>query len=867
MQNLSFFFFFFQAEDGIRDLYVTGVQTCALPISGHGPPSTARQRARRLHLSVDGEFRHVVAPALLRLARRSRRRLRIRGDARRGCFADDRRDGSRAGAAGSGLQGRHRAAPCLVAARASGGAQPCLRAHERSDDQGRGVRVHPHRVRLGGAAGLVVGRGGAALRRRQRDSRRAPRLDGARSQAPPRISHRRKHRHHLHRPRARPRLPRQRHARAGGVGTDRGALSRLQPFGVQEPALLRRRQRPRRNGPTRHGTSGRTCSRHAVHGFRVPHRLGGDLGTPSVQRVCLRMAHLPGDSAESAAAAVGAQVSGTGDRCAARAFRGAGRGLLREGVRDYVPRTPQNSRRRRGARGRSLFARRDVRAGRPVPRRGNPGELLHRRARPRGPDARGGSAGAANGNQVADDRSHRREPQLVQRTAPVRADCRCRVARCLHHPPLGVPRDAAFRALGLRLPRCKRGDAIHRGQFRAAHPARVRDSRVSCARGNLYAGTRGYATRADAGPSARPPLGCPVFTCRQKRRLHRRCAQSCPVPHDPRLPDAGFRCAGRAARGARHMAMILDALVRVGQVLLVLLLAPLLTGYVRKVKAHLLRRRGPPIIQPYRDLLKLLRKEAVLADNASWVFRVAPYVIFATTWVAAALVPTFATGLVFSAAVDLIAIVALLGSARFMLALAGLDVGTSFGGMGSSREMMIASLAEPAMLMIAFTLSLLAGSTQLSSVAAFMQGTGVGLRASLAMALVALVMVAIAENARIPVDNPATHLELTMVHEAMILEYSGRHLAVIELAGSLKLLLYLSLIGCVFAPWGVAVAGQDVIAYAGSLVVYVIKLAIGGLMLAVFETVIAKMRVFRASDFLGAALMLGLLAALLLFVS
>jgi formate hydrogenlyase subunit 4 len=315
------------------------------------------------------------------------------------------------------------------------------------------------------------------------------------------------------------------------------------------------------------------------------------------------------------------------------------------------------------------------------------------------------------------------------------------------------------------------------------------------------------------------------------------------------------------------MAVILDALVQLGQLLLVLLLAPLLTGYVRKVKARMLRREGPPIVQPYRDLLKLLRKEVVLADNASWVFRVAPYVIFATTWVAAALVPTFATGLVFSSAADLIAIVALLGSARFMLALAGLDVGTSFGGIGSSREMMIASLAEPAMLMIAFTLSLLAGSTQLSSVATFMQGTGVGLRVSLAMAMVGLIMVAIAENARIPVDNPATHLELTMVHEAMILEYSGRHLAVIEAAASLKLLLYLSLIGCIFVPWGVAVAGEGLSVYAISLVVYAVKLAIGGFLLALFETAIAKMRVFRVSDFLGVALMLGLLAALLLFVS
>ncbi|HWJ01816.1 MAG TPA: NADH-quinone oxidoreductase subunit H [Burkholderiales bacterium] len=315
------------------------------------------------------------------------------------------------------------------------------------------------------------------------------------------------------------------------------------------------------------------------------------------------------------------------------------------------------------------------------------------------------------------------------------------------------------------------------------------------------------------------------------------------------------------------MAVILDLLVQLCQMLIVLALAPLLTGYVRKVKAHLLRRQGPPVLQPYRDLLRLVRKEAVVAVSASWVFRVAPYLVFGTTWVAAALVPTFATGLIFSYAADMIAIVALLGSARFMLALAGLDVGTSFGGIGSSREMMIASLAEPAMLMAVFTLSLLAGSTQLSSIAASLQSPEIGLRISLALALVALVMVAIAENARIPIDNPATHLELTMVHEAMILEYSGRHLALIEAASNLKLLLYVSIIACVFFPWGIAVSGQGFGAYLLGASIYLVKLAGGGFLLAVFETVIAKMRVFRVPDFLGAALMLGFLAALLLFVT
>jgi len=315
------------------------------------------------------------------------------------------------------------------------------------------------------------------------------------------------------------------------------------------------------------------------------------------------------------------------------------------------------------------------------------------------------------------------------------------------------------------------------------------------------------------------------------------------------------------------MAVILDLLVQGAQMALVLLLAPLLTGFVRKVKARLLRRRGASVLQPYRDLLRLLRKEVVLAENASWLFRATPYLIFAATWVAAALVPTFAAGLMFSWTADLIALIALLASARFFLALAGMDVGTSFGGIGSSREVMIASLAEPAMLLIVFTLALVAGSTQLSTVAAFMASPAVGLRVSLGLALIALVMVAIAENGRIPVDNPATHLELTMVHEAMVLEYSGRHLAMIEFAASLKLLLYVSLIACLFGPWGMAISGAGPAAYAIGAAAYVAKLAAGGFLLALFETAVAKMRVFRVPEFLGAALMLGLLGTLLLFVS
>jgi formate hydrogenlyase subunit 4 len=309
------------------------------------------------------------------------------------------------------------------------------------------------------------------------------------------------------------------------------------------------------------------------------------------------------------------------------------------------------------------------------------------------------------------------------------------------------------------------------------------------------------------------------------------------------------------------------ALFELLQLALLVALAPLLTGLVRKLKARLNARIGPSLLQPYRDLLRLLRKEAVLAPNASWLFRTIPYLVFAAIWLAAAIVPTFATGLALSRTADLIALVALLASARFALALAGMDVGTSFGGIGASREMMIASLAEPAMLMVTFTVALVVRSTSLPHIADYLLTHHVGIRISLLLGLVSLLIVALAENARIPVDNPATHLELTMVHEAMVLEYSGRHLALIEAASMVKLLLYISLIAAVFFPWGMARDLGDAPAVAVGLLSYGAKLALGGAVLALLETSIAKMRVFRLAEFLGGAFLLGLLAALFLYVS
>jgi formate hydrogenlyase subunit 4 len=297
------------------------------------------------------------------------------------------------------------------------------------------------------------------------------------------------------------------------------------------------------------------------------------------------------------------------------------------------------------------------------------------------------------------------------------------------------------------------------------------------------------------------------------------------------------------------------------QVLLYIALAPLLAGWVRKVKAHLQNRRGAAIWQPYQDLYKLFAKEARMAHTASVLFRAAPYIVFVATWLAAAAVPMLTSGLATAAIADVIVIAGLLALARFFLALAGMDVGTAFGGMGASREMFVSALAEPAMLMAVFTLAMTAHSTNLAAVVDYQLSGASLLRPSYMFALAGLVLVAIAETGRIPVDNPTTHLELTMIHEAMILEYSGRHLALMEWAAQLKLLLYGVLLVNVFFPWGIA---REVDAGALGLAVVVLfgKLLLLGAALAVSETVLAKMRLFRAPAFLNLALLFSLLGLL-----
>jgi len=295
--------------------------------------------------------------------------------------------------------------------------------------------------------------------------------------------------------------------------------------------------------------------------------------------------------------------------------------------------------------------------------------------------------------------------------------------------------------------------------------------------------------------------------------------------------------------------------------------APLVTGFVRLTKARLTRKKGPSPLQPYRDLYRLIRKETVVAENASWIFTGAPTFIAGTTLAAALLVPTFVFDAGLAAFADLLTLVGLLAAARFALALAGLDIGTSFGGIGASREMLIAAVAEPALWALIFSLALVAGSTRLADIAWFVQSPGLGLRISLLLAFVGFVMVAIAENGRIPIDNPATHLELTMVHEAMVLEYSGRHLALIEYAASLKLTLYIALIAAIFVPWGIADRNSGPAAEGFAILFFLAKLLGGACGLGFLEVTTAKLRVFRTPQFLGTALMLGLLAALLQLVS
>lgn len=296
-------------------------------------------------------------------------------------------------------------------------------------------------------------------------------------------------------------------------------------------------------------------------------------------------------------------------------------------------------------------------------------------------------------------------------------------------------------------------------------------------------------------------------------------------------------------------------------VLFALLAAPVLIGWVNQCRAWLQNRSAPPLLQTYRVLHKLFNKDSVVAHNATPLFRIAPYVVFGAMTLACGIIPTLSTDLPLARAADALALVGLFALARVFLSLAAMDIGTAFGTFGARREMMVGFLAEPALLMVLFTGSLIVRSTSLASIAAAFAHREFVIYPSLAFAGVAFTLVSLAENARIPVDNPATHLELTMIHEALTLEYSGRHLALIEWSASLKLYAYSCIGLALFFPWGIAgeIGPWSLLT---SLSLLVVKLGIGGALLAVVETISAKMRIFRVSEFLAGAFLLAVIGML-----
>lgn len=310
-----------------------------------------------------------------------------------------------------------------------------------------------------------------------------------------------------------------------------------------------------------------------------------------------------------------------------------------------------------------------------------------------------------------------------------------------------------------------------------------------------------------------------------------------------------------------------EIVTQVLEVVAALAAAPLFLGWVNQCRAWLSNRRAPSIWLPYRNIRKLFDKDAVLAESASPLFRIAPYIVFGTMVVAAGIIPSMGTRLPLVTAADAIALVGLFATARVFLSLAAMDVGTAFGTLGARREMMVGFLAEPALLMVIFVASMISATTALPAISEHLATQALEIYPSLAFTAIAFTLVLLAENARIPVDNPATHLELTMIHEAMLLEYSARHLALMEWASALRLFNYACIGFALFVPWGVATGAIGPVGLALSIPVLAAKLLVAGGALALIETLSAKLRVMRAPEFLGTAFLfavLGLLVHVLL---
>jgi formate hydrogenlyase subunit 4 len=301
-------------------------------------------------------------------------------------------------------------------------------------------------------------------------------------------------------------------------------------------------------------------------------------------------------------------------------------------------------------------------------------------------------------------------------------------------------------------------------------------------------------------------------------------------------------------------------------IVLVFALAPLLMGIVTKFRAILLGRRGPPFLNPYRILARLLQKTTLVPDTATELYQIWPFVCVAALAATAALVPSFCTGMLTASTSDFVTLIGLLALARGATIFAGMESGFAFGGAAAAREILFSVFAEAALLVVLLSFVLIANSATVDGIATAFRADHIGISVSLGFALAAMLAVALTETGRIPTDNPSGHLELAMVHEAMLLEYSGRFLLLFEYAGMLRLMVWMCLIGTIFLPFGMASAG-DLLSWPAGLLLWLIKIGVMSAALALFEISTAKMRVFRIPEFLGVAMLLGILSGVFLFVA
>src|SRR5512135_1969326 len=650
-------------------------------------------------------------------------------------------------------------------------------------------------------------------------------------------------------------FPRLRHERARCPGPHRNALSLPQPRVLQEPAVPRHGLGAARNARAQSRALRWADPSHALGGVDRARGHRGDRRPASAERLCFGVAAAAGVLIQPGPAALLSQHASADRRGVDRAHRGPRRLRNGEVLRRRVPRPAARGQARRSSRRRALGASSPAATRRSL-----------RRAR----------AGACDGDRHArsdDQGAHRsRDGEPCRRLALSRTDRAA--ARQLqsspvlpaHHDSRGarmvlgarlLPRPRASHGpLGLRLRPARRPHAGHRRRLR---PARQADLRAVLSRRAFCADAVRLAA-ALSGAGRGPSVALALPTARARRRQAHLTRDGASARAHLGVSDVQLRDAAPAAVPG-EMINLAGIAAQFAELVLAVLLAPLLTGWVNQCRAWLQNKSAPRLLQPYLNLNKLFQKEVVLARNASPLFRIAPYLIFGSLALAAAIVPTLDTDLPLNSAADAIALVGLLALARLFIALAGMDVGTAFGSLGARREMMVGFLAEPALLMVLFTASLISSSTSLSTIVQTLAHKEFGIYPSLAFAGVAFTMVSLAENARIPVDNPATHLELTMIHEAMVLEYSGRHLAMIEWAASLKLFVYSCIGLALFFPFGVATGG-DALGIVLALPVLLFKLAIGGFLLALIETLSAKMRIFRAPEFLGTAFLLAVLGLL-----